>query len=142
MTGAIEYDYAAWAMGWWALSGALRTGQCVVRIPDFAATCPPTIVRLVRVQGRHKTLQDTDSASALATQLLAKIEELAASVERLQIRPALVVGKRAHLRDLNEATALPVLWRSKCGWYYGAALLSESGIRGIRDFLCSVRLIA
>eukprot|EP00439_Symbiodinium_sp_Y106_P035287 s8207_g4.t1 len=50
------------------------------------------------------------SKATSSVELLAKIEQLAAAVERLQIRPALVIGKRAHPRDPEESTALPAMW--------------------------------
>eukprot|EP00439_Symbiodinium_sp_Y106_P043096 s2038_g5.t1 len=56
------------------------------------------------------------SKATSSAELLAKIEQLAAAVERLQIRPALVIGKSAHLRDPEESTALPAMRRTKCGW--------------------------
>ena len=50
-----------------------------------------------------------------------QLKDLALKVENLQERPELILARRAHARDPNEVTLLPLMWRARCGWPYGRA---------------------
>ena len=65
-----------------------------------------------------------------AVDLEERIKELAAKVEALQIRPPLVVAKKAHARDEGEAHKLPLLWKTRCGWPYGGSHFLRASEQG------------
>ena len=49
-----------------------------------------------------------------------ELNRLATEIDNLQLRPDLVVAKKAHKRDASETEKQPILWwKTACGWPYG-----------------------
>ncbi|CAE7252603.1 unnamed protein product [Symbiodinium sp. CCMP2456] len=53
------------------------------------------------------------------SKLMGQLDAIADRLEQDQEHPDLIVKKKAHARDAEEATRPPIRWRARCGWAYG-----------------------
>ena len=102
-------------IGRWGSQAILRYVQeAALEDFDIAGADHVSLVKRQRSQRESDADRSNDG-------LAARLERLANAVEALQKRPSLVIIRKARVRDCNEAAALPMLWKTKCGLPYGGS---------------------
>eukprot|EP00438_Fugacium_kawagutii_P013486 Skav208879 [mRNA] locus=scaffold270:173294:174070:- [translate_table: standard] len=68
------------------------------------------------------------------TAIQQKIKEMAAQLDKLNLPPPYVRGKKVHLIDPTEHAVPPSNWSTKCGWNYGLSRFQRTAVCGRRCF--------